>query len=86
MSRFYRHTGLHPLARLKAWHRTLVAILIGLLVMAWMPQGLWETRLLAAWLAASAIYQITLCVPSRAIIFPSVAGRCLKPVCFFLPF
>ncbi len=60
MSRFYRHTGLHPLARLKAWHRTLVAILIGLLVMAWMPQGLWETRLLAAWLAASAIYQITL--------------------------
>ncbi|TQV62035.1 MAG: glycosyltransferase [Halothiobacillaceae bacterium] len=25
-------------------------------------------------------------VPSRAIIFPSVAGRCLKPVCFFRPF
>lgn len=48
------HPDLHPLARLRAWHRTLVAFAIGAIASVW-PDG-WESRLLLGWLAASATY------------------------------
>jgi uncharacterized membrane protein len=48
------HPGLHPLARLRAWHRTLAACAAGALESAW--PGAWESRLLLGWLAASTTY------------------------------
>ncbi|MCX7672626.1 MAG: DUF1345 domain-containing protein [Thiobacillaceae bacterium] len=46
---------LHPLARLRAWHRLLIATLAGLAVTASVRE-LWETRLLAGWLAGATLY------------------------------
>jgi hypothetical protein len=46
------HPSLHPLARLRAWHRVLLALLSGLTVAALAPRALLDVRLLAAWLAA----------------------------------
>lgn len=52
----YPHTALHPLARLRAWHRLLAATAVGTLVSAAVPAALWETWLLAGWLAGSLSY------------------------------
>lgn len=48
--------GLHPLARLHAWHRLLLSALCGVLVAALGAGALWETRLLAGWLAGVTLY------------------------------
>jgi uncharacterized membrane protein len=48
------HPDLHPLARLRAWHRTLAACAAGALASTW-PE-VWESRLLLGWLAASTTY------------------------------
>ena len=50
------HRELHPLARLRAWHRLLAAFAAGLLTGAVMADALWETRLLAGWLAGALTY------------------------------
>jgi len=50
----FPHPGLHPLARLRAWHRTLAACVAGGLASAW--PDVWESRLLLGWLAASTMY------------------------------
>lgn len=47
------HANLHPLARLRAWHRVLLAALAGVLASAVLPLALWEARLLAGWLAGT---------------------------------
>ncbi|MEW6728441.1 MAG: DUF1345 domain-containing protein [Pseudomonadota bacterium] len=47
---------LHPLARLKAWHRLLFATLCGMAVTLLTPAALWETRILAGWLVGSLVY------------------------------
>lgn len=48
--------GLHPLARLHAWHRLIIALASGILAAAAVPDVLWETRLLTGWLAAATLY------------------------------
>ena len=50
------HPSLHPLARLRAWHRTLAACTAGGIASAW-PSA-WESRLLLGWLAASTTYLV----------------------------
>ncbi len=52
------HHELHPLARLRAWHRLLAAGLAGLMTGAAMAGALWETRLLGGWLAAALVYLV----------------------------
>ena len=52
------HANLHPLARLRAWHRLLLAVLAGALATVLMPLGLWEARLLAGWLTGSLTYLV----------------------------
>ena len=52
------HPSLHPLARLRAWHRALLALLSGLAVAALAPRALLEVRLLAAWLAGALTYLV----------------------------
>ena len=52
------HPSLHPLARLRAWHRILLALLSGLAVAALAPRALLEVRLLAAWLAGALTYLV----------------------------
>jgi len=52
------HPSLHPLARLRAWHRVLLALLSGLAVAALAPRALLEVRLLAAWLAGALTYLV----------------------------
>lgn len=52
------HDNLHPLARLRAWHRLLLAGLAGALATTLMPLGLWEARLLAGWLAGTLTYLV----------------------------
>lgn len=47
---------LHPLARLKAWHRLLFASLCGMAVTLTIPAVLWETRILTGWLVGSLVY------------------------------
>lgn len=56
MSRHTLLAGLHPLARLRAWHRLSLAALSGMMTAAVIPFGLWETRLLSGWLTASIVY------------------------------
>ncbi len=48
--------GLHPLARLRAWHRLFAATLCGVLAASAVPDVLWETRLLTGWLTAALLY------------------------------
>lgn len=48
--------SLHPLARLRAWHRILVAGLTGLAVALLTRSPLWETGLLSGWLASCLMY------------------------------
>lgn len=50
------HPALHPLARLRAWHRLLLSALAGTAVVAVTPAALWETQLLAGWLTGALIY------------------------------
>ena len=52
----YPHTALHPLARLRSWHRLLAAGVAGLLAVLFIPAVVWETRMLTAWLAGCMIY------------------------------
>jgi len=52
------HPSLHPLARLRAWHRAILALLSGLAVAVLAPRALLEVRLLAAWLAGALTYLV----------------------------
>jgi uncharacterized membrane protein len=52
------HANLHPLARLRAWHRLLLAALPGALAAAVLPLALWEARLLAGWLTGTLTYLV----------------------------
>lgn len=52
----YPHRELHPVARLRAWHRMSLALTLSAAVMASTPAGSWETRLLIGWLAGSLTY------------------------------
>lgn len=47
---------IHPLAFLRAWHKGLLAAGLGLAVAFLVPLDLWESRLLAGWLAAGLVY------------------------------
>jgi len=52
----YPHRELHPIARLRAWHRLFLALTLGILGTTSAHAGLWETRLLTGWLAGSLTY------------------------------
>jgi len=52
----YPHRELHPIARLRAWHRLFLALTLGILGTTSTHAGLWETRLLTGWLAGSLTY------------------------------
>lgn len=54
----FPHRTLHPLARLRAWHRVLAGTVAGTLAAALAPLALWEARLLAGWLAGAATYLV----------------------------
>lgn len=54
----FPHPTLHPLARLRAWHRVLVASLAGGCVALLTRSQVWETWLLSGWLAASMTYLV----------------------------
>jgi uncharacterized membrane protein len=54
----FPHPSLHPLARLRAWHRMVAASLTGTLVAVLTQSTLWETWLLAGWLAGSMVYLV----------------------------
>lgn len=56
MNRHPSLAGLHPLARLHAWHRLSLAALWGAGFAAIVPASLWETRLLTGWLTGSIVY------------------------------
>ena len=47
---------LHPLARLRVWHRLLAAIAVSAAIAFAAPAALWETRLLAGWLGGCLTY------------------------------
>lgn len=49
---------LHPLARLRAWHRLLLAALAGTTVSLLPLLSIWEARLLAGWLVGGLTYLI----------------------------
>lgn len=49
-------SGLHPLARLRAWHRLTLAATCGVLVAILLPAALWESRVLTGWLVGSLFY------------------------------
>jgi uncharacterized membrane protein len=52
----FPHASLHPLARLRAWHRMLAAGLTGVVVALLTPSPQWESWLLSGWLASSLMY------------------------------
>ncbi len=52
------HRELHPLARLRAWHRLVAACAAGLATGVAMSDALWETRLLGGWLAGALVYLV----------------------------
>ncbi|KAB2319884.1 DUF1345 domain-containing protein [Betaproteobacteria bacterium SCN1] len=54
--RLHPHPALHPLARLRAWHRVLAAAAVGTIAALLLPATLWETWLMAGWLAGSLAY------------------------------
>lgn len=54
---FLHSAGLHPLARLRAWHRLLLSMCAGLTI-SLLPLTLWEARLLVGWLAGALVYLI----------------------------
>jgi uncharacterized membrane protein len=54
----FPHPNLHPLARLRAWHRMLAAGLTAVLVARLTQSQLWETWLLSGWLAGCLVYLV----------------------------
>lgn len=54
---FLHSAELNPLARLRAWHRLLLSGGAGLTI-SLLPLTLWESRLLAGWLAGALVYLI----------------------------
>lgn len=54
----YPHRELHPVARLRAWHRLSLALTLGVLGAASTYADVWETRLLTGWLAGSLMYLV----------------------------
>jgi len=54
----FPHTSLHPLARLRSWHRLALALLCAALVGLLPLGGLPEARYLAAWLAGASAYLV----------------------------
>ena len=52
----FPHPNLHPLARLRAWHRLLASILAGALTALFFPAAPWEAWLLEIWLAGALVY------------------------------
>lgn len=52
----YPHRELHPVARLRAWHRSTLALALGFVAAASTQAAGWETRLLVGWLAGSLAY------------------------------
>lgn len=54
----FPHADLHPLARLRAWHRMLAAGLTGGGVALLSHSQFWETWLLSGWLAACLVYLV----------------------------
>jgi uncharacterized membrane protein len=50
------HPALHPLARLRAWHRVLAAAAIGIAAALLLPAAPWKTGLMTGWLAGSLAY------------------------------
>lgn len=52
------HAALHPLARLRAWHRVSAAAAIGTVAALLIPASFWETWLMAGWLAGSLAYLV----------------------------
>ena len=50
------YPALHPLARLRVWHRLLAALAVGAVIAFALPAALWETRLLGGWLGGSLSY------------------------------
>jgi len=54
----FPHPDLHPLARLRAWHRIVAAGLVGGAVALFTESRLWEIWLLSGWLAATLVYLV----------------------------
>ena len=54
----FPHPDLHPLARLRAWHRIVAAVLVGGTVALFNESRLWEIWLLSGWLAATLVYLV----------------------------
>jgi len=54
----FPHPDLHPLARLRAWHRVFAAALSGGAFVLLTQSQLWEVRLLSGWLAGSLVYLV----------------------------
>ena len=54
----FPYANLHPLARLRAWHRLLFATLGGSLIAMLIPLTLLEARLLAGWLIGALTYLV----------------------------
>lgn len=52
----YPHRELHPIARLRAWHRMFLALALGLVAAVSTRADLWETRLLIGWVTGSLAY------------------------------
>ncbi|MHB1092327.1 DUF1345 domain-containing protein [Thiobacillus sp.] len=52
----YPHRELHPIARLRAWHRLFLALALGLVAAESTRADLWETRLLIGWVTGSLTY------------------------------
>lgn len=52
----FPHPDLHPLARLRAWHRVLLGAAAGTAAAALYPGGLWEARALFGWLVGALVY------------------------------
>ncbi len=52
----YPHRELHPVARLRAWHRSTLALALGVVGAVSTQTAGWETRLLIGWLAGSLAY------------------------------
>ena len=55
---FFHAPNLHPLARMRAWHRFLVSLLAGLAAADAMSQTVWEARLVAGWLSGALTYLV----------------------------
>lgn len=52
----FPHPDLHPLARLRAWHRILLGAMTGIAAAASYSGGSWEVRALVGWLVGTLVY------------------------------